>query len=195
MPSQSNLIKAARPALFGPSPLMCSQFLAAQEVGPFSLGLGFWVLTRLTHIFQKWQREKAGREIWGLLLLQRALYHLYVTLCFIGGTLSTCVDPHSLSPLLRKHFTLVRVGESRSDPGRSFSRSCNLTVHSTFCIRGMFGPAASESLRCTASNARLGRTSAVEETPSPSNPPLLNIWMTCCFNLPVSYNHFDSSAS
>lgn len=96
-------------------------------------------------------------------------------------------------PLLRKRFTPVRVGESRSDPGRSLSRSCNLTVHSTFCIRGMFGPAVSESLGCTASNARLGTTSAVEETPS--KPPLLNIWMTCCFNLPVSYNHVGPSAS
>lgn len=41
-----------------------------------SLGLGFRVLTRLTHIFVKWQSEKAGTEIWGLLLLQRPPHHL-----------------------------------------------------------------------------------------------------------------------
>lgn len=100
--------------------------------------------------------------------------HPCMKFCFISGTLT--LDPHGMPP--PQHFPLVRVGESTSDLERSLSRPCNLTAHSTFCIRGMFGPAASGWVRHTASNA-----SAVEETARSSEPPLLNLWVAALTEL------------
>lgn len=68
-------------------------------------------------------------------------------------------------------------------PGRSLRCSCNLTAHSTFCLRGrMLGPAVPDSFTCPRSNARFSATSAIEGKSSSSKPPPLNIG---CLNLPV----------
>lgn len=118
---------------------MWSLFPTEREAIMCSMGLGFRVLTRLTHIFVKWQREKAGTEIWGLLLPQRPLHHVslwsklqFIVLNHPSGTFPTSVTSrHALFSMHSSLYWLVWESRGQSDQGQSLRHSCSLTTHSS----------------------------------------------------------------
>lgn len=118
---------------------MWSLFPTEQEAITCCMGLGFRVLTRLTHIFVKWQREKTGTKIWGMLFLQGPLHHvsLWSTLQFIvlnhpSGMFPTSVtSQHALFTMPSSLYWLVWESRGHSDWARSLTCSFSRTAHSS----------------------------------------------------------------